>query len=165
MATLHEIADSYRRVIESGFDYDEETGEILWDESDIDRLEGMVRDKVEACALWVKDQRALAKAMRDEERALADRRRAVEARADRIERYLADHLQELPSGRLETPRVSVRPQRSSAVRVVDESAVPDFLKRVKTEVSVDKSAVGRLLRAGRGVPGCELEDRTGVVIK
>ena len=165
MATLYELSDAIRQVIDRGFALDEETGEITFDETNLDELRLMFRDKAEACALYVKDQRALAKAMRDEERALADRRRSVEARADRIERYLSDHLQELPSGRLETPRVSVRPQRSRAVRVIDESAVPDFLKRVKTEVSVDKSAIGRLLRSGRDVPGCELENRTGVVIK
>lgn len=83
MATLYELSDAIRQVIDRGFALDEETGEITFDETNLDELRLMFREKAEACALYVKDQRALAKAIRDEERSLAERRRSAERRADR----------------------------------------------------------------------------------
>lgn len=165
MATLYELSDAIRQVIDRGFALDEETGEITFDEADLDELRLMFRDKAEACALYVKDQRALAKAIRDEERLLAERRRSAERRADRVERYLLAHIDELPDRRLETPRVALSTRRSTAVEVVNDGMVPDEYVTYKTTKTVNRDAIRKALKAGESVPGCQLEERTNVIIR
>lgn len=165
MATLYELSDAIRQVIDRGFALDEETGEITFDETNLDELRLMFRDKAEACALYVKDQRALAKAIRDEERALAERRRSAERRADRVERYLLAHIDELPNRRLETPRVALSTRRSTAVEVVNDGMVPDEYMTYKTTKTVNRDAIRKALKDGESVPGCHLEERTHVIIR
>ena len=165
MATLYELSDAIRQVIDRGFALDEETGEITFDETNLDELRFMFRDKAEACALYVKDQRALARAIRDEERSLAERRRSAERRADRVERYLLAHIDELPDRRLETPRVALRARRSTAVEVVNDGMVPDEYMTYKTTKTVNRDAIRKALKAGESVPGCHLEERTSVIIR
>lgn len=165
MATLYELSDAIRQVIARGFALDEETGEITFDETNLDELRLMFREKAEACALYVKDQRALAKAIRDEERSLAERRRSAERRADRVERYLLAHIDELPDRRLETPRVALSTRRSTAVEVVNDGMVPDEYMTYKTTKTVNRDAIRKALKAGESVPGCHLEERTNVIIR
>lgn len=165
MATLYELSDAIRQVIDRGFALDEETGEITFDETNLDELRLMFREKAEACALYVKDQRALAKAIRDEERSLAERRRSAERRADRVERYLLSHIDELPDRRLETPRVALSTRRSTAVEVYNDGMVPDEYMAYKTTKTVNRDAIRKALKAGEIVPGCQLEERTNVIIK
>lgn len=165
MATLYELSDAIRQVIDRGFALDEETGEITFDETNLDELRLMFRDKAEACALYVKDQRALAKAIRDEEISLAERRRSAERRADRVERYLLSHIDELPDRRLETPRVALSTRRSTAVEVYNDGMVPDEYMTYKTTKTVNRDAIRKALKAGEIVPGCQLEERTNVIIK
>ena len=81
---------------------DEETGEVI----DLDRLItlNMERErKLEGVALWVKDLTAEAKAIREEEKALAERRRAAESKVDSLKSWL---LANVGKG-LKTPRCSV----------------------------------------------------------
>lgn len=165
MATLYELSDAIRQVIDRGFALDEETGEITFDETNLDELRIMFREKAEACALYVKDQRALAKAIRDEERLLAERRRSAERRAGRVERYLLAHIDELPDRRLETQRVALSTRRSTAVEVVNDGMVPDEYMTYKTTKTVNRDAIRKALKAGESVPGCQLEERTNVIIR
>lgn len=165
MATLYELSDAIRQVIDRGFALNEETGEITFDETNLDELRLMFHDKAEACALYVKDQRALAKAIRDEERSLAERRRSAERRADRVERYLLAHIDELPDRRLETPRVALSTRRSTAVEVVNDGMVPDEYMTCKITKTVNRDAIRKALKAGESVPGCQLDERTHVIIR
>lgn len=165
MATLYELSDAIRQVIDRGFALDGETGEITFDETNLDELRLMFREKAEACALYVKDQRALAKAIRDEERSLAERRRSAERRADRVERYLLAHIDELPDRRLETPRVALSTRRSTAVEVYNDGMVPDEYMTYKTTKTVNRDAIRKALKSGESVPGCHLEERTNVIIR
>ena len=165
MATLYELSDAIRQVIDRGFALDEETGEITFDETNLEELRLMFREKAEACALYVKDQRALAKAIRDEEKSLAERRRSAERRADRVERYLLAHIDELPDRRLETPRVALSTRRSTAVEVVNDGMVPDEYMTYKTTKTINRDAIRKALKAGESVPGCHLEELMNVIIR
>lgn len=147
---------------------DAETGEIL----DIERLEElqMVKDqKLENVALYIKAVAAEAAAIKAEEGALAERRKAKEAKVARLKEYLADVL---GGQRFETARVSLSFRSSTGVEISDEIALLEWLERHEKEncikykmPEISKSEVGKLLKAGEEVPGAALAVRQNIQIK
>ena len=74
---------------------DPETGELL-DYEAFASLQMEREAKIENMALWYKDLTAEAKAIREEEKALAERRKSAENKAERLKGYLDEGGGELP---------------------------------------------------------------------
>ena len=141
---------------------DPETGEI----TDFDALDAlsMARDeKIENVALWTKNLNAEAKAIREEEKALAERRGAAEAKADSLQRYL-DRM--LDGNKFSTPKVAISYRKSKAVEIADEEA---FIKAgaylVPQDPKIDKKAISEALKNGTVIAGAELVERNNIQIK
>lgn len=165
MATLYEVDKAIDQLIECGFAWDEETGEVLFDESDLDALEVELRDKLEACGAWMKNQRSLAKAIREEEKALADRRKAIERRLEWMDGYVLRSLSKFEGGRLETPKVALSTRKSTRVVVDSEEDLPaEFVQLVET-VKADKTAIGKAIKAGEDVPGAHVEEKLNLQVR
>lgn len=160
--TLYEINAGIRQVITSAID--PETGEI--DDSYIEALESLqiARDeKIENIACWIKNLAADANAIRDEELALAKRRKTLLNRAESLQNYLRGNLN---GEKFSSPRAAISFRKTTKV-VVDETRlaeVPQQYLRYK-DPEVDKAAVKEALKAGQTVPGCALEDSLSMIIK
>ena len=165
MAALYAVDKAIDQLIEHGFAWDEDTGEILFDESDLDALEVELRDKLEACGAWMKNQRSLAKAIREEERALADRRKAIERHLEWMDGYVLHSLSKFEGGRLETPKVALSTRKSTRVVVDSESDLPAEFVQVVETVKADKTAIGKAIKAGEEVPGAHVEERLNLQVR
>lgn len=165
MATLYEIDRAIEQVIEHGFSWDEETGEVLFEESDLDSLQVALNEKLEACGIWMKNQKALADAIKAEEKALSDRRKSIEKRMERMDGYVLRCLLKTPKQSVETPMVSLKTRKSTRTIIDDESEVPEeFIEQVVT-VKVNKAEIGKALKAGREVSGAHLETSRNLQVK
>ena len=71
---LYELAQMMDMVINGGLVFDEETGEVLFDSSNLDELEAALDAKIEACCIVVKETEAEAEAIKAEEKRLKARR-------------------------------------------------------------------------------------------
>ena len=160
MSSLYQLGKQYETVIEGGFVFDEETGEIIWDSENLDDLREALEDKLEACGLYLKNLNAEAKAIREEEKALAERRKTVERKAERMNAYVLDCLLDKIEGhKLSTPRIALSTRKSKRVGITDESAIPDDFTTVKTTIAPDKAKIKKAIEAGERVPGaCIIED-------
>lgn len=122
--------------------------------------------KREACALFIKNRRAMANAIREEEKALAERRRRYEADADRIEQVLATSLK---GERFETPKVLVKWRKSQAVEIADGVDMfwgDELVDRFCVfSHRIDKKAVTEALKRGEEVPGAQLVERNNMIIE
>lgn len=156
MPALYEIDKTLEQLIEYGFAFDEDTGEVTFDSSAIDDIAQDREKKLVACACWVKNQRALAQAIRDEERKLAVRRRSIERKVESFENYMLASVERY--GGMEAPECSIGTRRSSRVLVDDPGLLPEPFRRVKVEP--DKAAIRDALKSGTEVPGASLEERT-----
>ena len=165
MPTLYEIADKYAAAIERGFVVDEDTGEIIEDESALDNLEGELNDKLEACAVVVKELRADAEAIRDEERKLAERRHAKERKAEWLRNYIAYNLETIGQTKLETPRAVIRTRRTRSVDVYDVDSLPEEYKRSETVTTPRKREIGDAIKEGETIPGARLIENDSVSIR
>jgi len=122
--------------------------------------------KREACALFIKNRRAMASAVRAEEMALAVRRHRYEKDAERVERILA---QSLNGERFETPKVCVKWRKSQAVEIADGVDMfwgDELVDRFCVfSHRIDKQAVAEALKRGEEVPGAQLVERNNMIIE
>lgn len=154
---LYEINQAIADVIERGFSFDEETGEILFDEGDLSSLEATFNDKLESCALFVKDLEATAREMRTEERALAARRKAAESKAERLKQYILSNMKTSGTTKFETARCAVALSRSKRTKITSEDSVPDRFKETVETVKIDKMGIKKAISSGEDVPGASVE--------
>lgn len=157
MATLYELDKAIEQVIEHGFSWDEETGEVLFEAEDLESLQVAFSDKLEACGIWMKNQKALADAIKAEEKALCDRRKSIEKRLERMDGYVLGCLMRTPKQSVETPMVSLKTRKSTKTIIDDEAEVPEEFTEQVVTVKVNKTEIGKALKAGREVPGAHLE--------
>lgn len=143
---------------------DPETGELL---CDLDALEALTiarEEKLEGLALAVKNYESDAAAIKAEEKALADRRKALENKADRARQFLQS---ELNGETIKTARVVVSYRRSEAVEIRDPDFIlyadPKFLTQKIPDIN--KTAIKAAIKAGEIVPGAELVTRQNMSIK
>ncbi len=143
---------------------DPETGEIA-DFEALDAL-SMARDeKIENVALWIKNLVAEAKAIQEEEKSLAERRKAAENKAESLEKYLE---QTLSGEKFSTAKVAISYRKSTAVNIADEetfakTACPTYL--VYQPAKIDRKAISKALKNGAIIEGAELVERNNIQIK
>lgn len=165
MATLYELDKAIEQVIEHGFSWDEETGEVLFEEADLESLRVAFTDKLEACGIWMKNQKALADAIKAEEKALYDRRKSIEKRLERMDGYVLNCLMKTPKQSVETPVVSLKTRKSTRTVIDDESEVPEEFTEQVVTVKVNKAEIGKALKAGREVSGAHLETSQNLQVR
>lgn len=162
MASLYEINSliaNYEMV------FDPDTGEWL-NESDLDSLNLAREEKIESICLWIKNLRAEASAIKDEEKNLADRRKAKEAKADRLEEYVSSNLQGKP---FETSKVKVTFRKSESVEILNEDAVPDSFLDIKVVRQPMKAEIKKRLKEaeakGEEIPWARLNVKQNMNMK
>ena len=148
---------------------DFETGEIL----DIEKLDALQMEreaKLEGVALWVKDLKAEAEAVKAEADKLTARKKSLENKIDGLKQWL---LYALNGEKLNTPRCKVYQTHSQKVVIDDEKALVDMLMtspfgekflRVK-EPEIDKNALKDSMKQGYEYEFAHLEETESVVIK
>lgn len=155
MSSLYEINQEILNCV------DLETGEII-DEQAFEALQMERNEKLENIALWVKNLTSEAEALKAEEKAFYDRRKAAEKKAESLKRYLA---QQLKGQKFTTTRTSVSFRKSSSVEVLDIDKLPtEYRKEVHTFVA-DKTEISKALKAGQEVDGAVLVQSINLQIK
>ena len=157
--TLYEIDKELQALIT-------EDGEI----EDIERFDAlaMERDKkIENVGCWVKNLDAEAAAIREEEKTLAERRRRLESKAERLTAYL-DHA--LAGAKFERPRVAIRYSKSKAVEIQDEAVFKVWAKDyapalLKVTYTIDKTGVKNYIASGAECPCAVIAERKSMQVK
>lgn len=158
--TIYEIDSAIMDCI------DAETGEVI----DIDKLNALniERDaKVENVALWIKELKAEAEAIKAEKLRLADRQKAAENKAESLKKWLAYALN---NEKFKTARCSVSFRNTESVEVTDEgienlmrSGNDDLLTYAKPEPN--KQAIKQAIKDGLNVAGVQLVQNISTIIK
>jgi hypothetical protein len=120
-------------------------------------------EKLESIGCLLKDWQAEADAIKAECIVLTERRRVIEARADRLRKYAAMQMTAMGKRKLETPRCVLALRPSKAVEVLDEAKIPDAYFAIKR--TVQKSEIAKAIKAGAEVPGAVLVERENLTVK
>lgn len=138
---------------------DPDTGEA--DTEKLDELMLMREEKLENLALWVKDLKAEADAIKAEEKALAERRQAKERKAESIMQYLEKAL---AGQKFETSRAVCSFRKSQKVEITDLDKIPDDYLRY-SKPTADKTAIKAAIKDGIIIEGAALVDSVTMSIK
>ena len=151
---------------------DKETGEII-DAEALSALQMERERKLEGVALWIKDLKAEADAVKTEADRLTDRKKSLDKKIDSLKEWL---LGALDGQKLKTPRCNVYQTHSTRLNVIDEQSVVNYLETSVLEPEmylrftlpeIRKDAVKDAMKRGelKEVPGCCLDVSESVVIK
>ena len=149
---LYEINEEMQKCI------DPETGEVNTEM--LEALEMMRDEKLENIALWIKDLKAEAEALKNEKQAFAARQSAAENKAESLKRYLANVLN---GEKFKTTKCAVSFRRTESVKILNELELP--AEYVSYEVKADKNAIKAAIKDGQTIAGAELVENLNCVIK
>ena len=164
MNSLYEIDKAYMSAL-NNFTVDEETGEVIFNDEEIQKLEDDFKNKADNIACYIKDLSALNDAIKAEKAELDARYKANDAKINRLRCYLSQSLEMRDMRNLETPRNKLSFRKSTSVVISDEKLVPtQFIKTVVTE-KIDKKGIGDALKKGERIEGCYLLESNNLQIK
>lgn len=153
--TLFELNDALRNF---ELEIDEETGEIL-NAVELDALE-MQRDvKIENIALWIKNLKAEAEAVKKQKDAFYQREKALTNKAERLKEWLASNLN---GEKWKSDKVVLSWRKSESVSVDDDFNDDRF---ITYEPKISKSAIKEALKNGEEVTGARLVENNSLQIK
>lgn len=138
---------------------DEETGEII--EGAMEELELDNIQKAENIALSIKNDAAMAKALKEEIDKLTQRLRTCNNGIDSKKKYLP-YL--LGDKKLKTARVSVSYRNSESVTIDDLGSLAEEYIRIP-EPQADKTAIKKAIKAGKEVAGAHIETSKSVIVR
>ena len=139
---------------------DMETGEVINEEL-LNGLQ-MERDaKIENVALWIKELKAEAEALKAEKMAFAERQKVAENKMESLKKWLAYALN---GEKFKTVRASVTFRMTEKVEVADIFKLDENYVRYR-DPEADKDAIKKAIKAGQEVAGATLVSSTSVIIK
>lgn len=156
---LYEIDEAILRCV------DTESGEII-DPVKLDELNLARAEKVENVALWIKDLKAEAEAIKAEKLALAERQKVAENKMDSLKRWLVYALE---GQKFSTPRCAVSFRRADKVEITEEG-LSNLLREhddllTYREPEPNKAAIKKALNDGLSVQGVHLVQTMSAIIK
>ena len=145
--------------------FDPETGECL-DEEKLADLQMAHDKKLENMGCWVKDLDAEAAAIRTEEKSLADRRRVIENKAERLRAFLGRYIGE--GNRFQSARCAISWRKSESVKVdielLKQDPLSDNYLRFK-DPDVNRAEIKKAIKDGTPVMGAEIVINQNMQIK
>lgn len=163
--TLYNIADQYLSDLQKlqDMEIDEQTFSDT-----LEGLSGELEVKATNVAMFVRNLEASAEAIKAAEKQMADRRKALEAKADRIRQYLLDNMTRTGITKIDCPYfvLSVR-KNPPAVEVLNQDMIPDeyFDIPEPPAPTLNKNRLKEDLKAGVVVEGAKLTAGQSLSIK
>lgn len=164
---IYEINKECENLLNSAT-VDEETGEVIFDNEAFEALQVEFGEKMESLLLAIKNKLALAGEIKAEEEALAKRRKALQAEAERLTDYAQFCLQ---GQTFETAKCSVTYKKTPPRVDVDDEFIEwakannSIYLRKKESYEPDKTAIKDIIKMGGKVPHAQLVAETKMVIK
>jgi hypothetical protein len=162
---LYQIADQYLQDMQMLQERD------LDDQTFADTLESLSGDlevKAMNVAMFIRNLEANADAIKAAEKQMADRRKAIENKAERIKEYLLQNMVRTGITKIECPffKITVRDNPESLVIESDKNIPMEYYKQPPPpEMVLDKMQLKKDLQMGVVVDGCKLESKKRVEIK
>ena len=160
---LFEINQHLRAIVNSGFSADLETGELLFDESQLNDLENTKAEKFLAIAKMIKEKEAFVKAIKDQEKSMADRRKFIENEIIRLKDWALSNMEE--KEKFEDAQIKVSSSKGSeSVDISDMENLESKYFIEKHTYTPDKKLIKEDLKSGF-VKGASLIRKPSLRIK
>lgn len=117
-----------------------------------------IESKAQNIAYIIRGMESDTVAIKEEEKRLADRRKAIENRIKWLKDNIKEHMQLTNIDKIKTATVTIALQNNPpAVNITDQEQIPaKYLTVIPEQYVADKKAIASAIKAGEGVPGAEL---------
>lgn len=161
---LYQLADQYLQILEKTDEAENDDALSVL----LDSLSGDIEEKATNVAMYIRNLEASAESIKAAEKQMADRRKALESKSDRIKQYLLENMTRLSIKKIECPYFSISVRDNPESLIVDINAqIPDeyYKQPPPPDKVLDKIALKKDLKEGLIVEGCRLERKQRVDIK
>ena len=163
---LYELTDNFKQA-ERDLNEMLYSGEI--DEQTVtdtlDGIRGEIEEKAKNVAMYIGNIESTAKAIKEQEKAMSERRKRLEAQAEGIRRYLKDKMQECEISKIECPFFTMSIKKNPPKLVIDESQLDRNYTEAVITYKPKKDVIKQELKAGNEIQGARLEQGTRLDIK
>lgn len=176
--SLFELDATISQILENGFIYNEETGEVTFTGEDLEKLQKDLDTKIENIGLYIKNEDSMASLIKLEEKSLADRRKTHENKVESLKKYLASFMQITgkDSKPFETSKIKVSFRKSTASDIYDEDALKIYINSKEEykekylkygEPTISKTELTNALKDNDKlvIPGFRLVENKNIQIK
>jgi hypothetical protein len=165
MTSLYILANEYKAIEQklNDSDVDEQTVKDT-----LEGLSGELETKGVNVAYVIRNMESSAEQIKQAEKAMADRRKALESRAEQLKRYLKDNMERTGITKIECPHFSIAIKHNPPAVVIDDAAaIPgDYMVTPPAPPPApDKKLIAQAIKDGVDVPGCRLVSGTRIDIK
>jgi hypothetical protein len=153
LPALYKLTDDFSQLMD--LDGDEEVVNAL-----VEIVAGEIEKKAENICKFVKILESTAVQFKDEEKRIADRRKSMEGKAERIRTYMRDSLLSANIDKLTAGTFKVAVSLSPGSVAIDDMASipPRFLTVIPEQYVPDKAAIKAAIKADpHSVPGAHIE--------
>jgi hypothetical protein len=152
MAKLYEMVGKYSMLLDVA---DSEEGESFM--AVLETLSDAIDTKVENCAKIVKNLKAEAVVVKEEEERLARRRKALEGNIKRLKDYMRENMEGASKQKIKTPLFTIYITAGKPkVEIVDQEQIPEKYLGEAGPPPPDKKAILVALQKGETVSGTKL---------
>ena len=160
MVKLYELTHQYKQLQDMADDLDP-----LTLQDTLEAIEESIEDKAENTAKLIRSWEAEAKAIKEEEKRLADRRKALENRISNTKAYLFEQMEIAGLDKVKRPTLTVSiANNPPSVEVIDPDLIPSLFM-IDQEPKIDKKAILEALKNGSEIDGCALKQDKGLRIR
>ena len=171
--SLYQIDKNIKEVLENGFSFNEETGEVLFETEDLERLEINLNDKLNNIIGFIKDLEIQAEAYDKLKKDYESRSKEKSKKAERLKNYLDDYLKANGmTDKREFVNGITSYRKSKSVNIKSDVDLENYLlmndkytKYLKSEYKIDKTGLKKELENGVEIPFVELVEKQNLQIK
>lgn len=162
MFKLYELTEMYQNI--SNLIEEDADNETL--EKALDEITDNIQMKAENMAKLIKSIEGNINALKDEEKRLQAKRKALENKVVSIKRYLEEQLKVMGlskvQGNLFTVSIQKNPQ---SVNILNEDLIPEQFKEVVTTTKIDRKELLAALKEGQEIEGAEIKQTESLRIR
>lgn len=164
--SLYEIDTRIKAIIDSIYDAADENGEV--GDVDLTELLNLKEErerKLENIAIYAKNLASEASAIKEEEKMLAERRKRLEAKCERLKGILINAMKEDGNKKITSSRFEAVLRDSKKTEILDIDKIPEDYIVTKVEKNPDKTAIKKAIEEGQEVAGATVIVNTTITIK
>lgn len=168
------ISKSIADIIEQGFSYDEETGEVYFQQDDLDSLQEALDKKIDSICGLIKSYEAKAEGFKQRDKEIKATQKRYETKAEKLKKYL-DLLLEMNDKKdgMQTENYAVSYRKSSSGEIFDSDALSKYIeskpelkeKYYKVTYEIKKKELNDDFKNGEEIPGFRIVTNRSLQIR
>ena len=102
--------------------------------------------------------------LKEEEKALSERRKSIEGRVDSLKKYILSNME--AGEKVNDAQAQIGTRKSEAVEILNEMLIPkELCNHVPESWRVDKAAIKKAIKSGKDIEGAKVVQRLNLTVK